>query len=571
MIESFGTVQYQQKRWLVTCEPHIKARIKRVFPRAPQHAADGIPISNTPENCRDLLWFLGRYPMQVDRPDLLAEFAETHRATEARVASLLASRVPPPPIELAEPAREYQAFAAQLLEIKGGLLLADDVGLGKTVTSICSMTLAENLPTLVVCPTHLPTQWRDMIHRFAPGLSVHIVKKGTPYPMLKASRGGQLELLNDRLPDVLIINYHKLRTWAETLAGSMRLVVFDECQQLRSSTSSIYQAAQHVASKATRRLGLSATPIYNYGSEFFWVVDVLQPGALGERAEFTREWCNGEWNDKARIKNTEEFGGYLRREGIMLRRTRADVGRELPEVTKIVHTIDANEEALNALKGNAVELARIVLGHNEQYRGQKMQAAGEFDSMMRQATGIAKAPYVAEFVRLLLDSEKKIVLFGWHREVYSMWLEALAEFKPVLYTGSESPLQKAASIDSFINGESRILVMSLRSGAGVDGLQGHCRTAVFGELDWSPGVHEQCLGRIHRDGQGEPCVGFFLTSEEGSDPVMVDVLGIKRQQIEGVRNPDRALAERIDTGENSIRRLAKEFLAKRGVEVTVDG
>jgi SNF2 family DNA or RNA helicase len=196
-----------------------------------------------------------------------------------------------------------------------------------------------------------------------------------------------------------------------------------------------------------------------------------------------------------------------------------------------------------------------------------MNAAGMFDSLMRQATGIAKAPYVAEFVKLLLDSEARIVLFGWHREVYNIWLERLKEFNPVLYTGTESVNQKEAAIREFaVHLNSRVLIMSLRSGAGVDGLQGSCRTAVFGELDWSPGVHEQCVGRIHRDGQPEPCLAYFLVAEDGADPIMVDVLGIKREQIEGVRNPNRALAERVDTGENNIRRLAKEFLAKRGVK-----
>lgn len=575
MIQSFGTVNYAKNphgadAWVIRCEPHVRSRIKRVFPRAPQHASDTITISSNPENCRDLLWFLDRYPMAVDRKDLLEQLSQEHIATEEAIAAVLAGHKPPAEINLAKPPREYQTVAAQLLEVKRGLLLADDVGLGKTVTAICSMTNPANLPALVVCPTHLPNQWASMIHEFAPDLSVHIVKKGTPYALRKALKNGQLELIGDRLPDVLIINYHKLRGWAEKLAGAMRYVVFDECQQLRTAGGLIHQAAKHVADKAHRRLGLSATPIYNYGAEFFNVVDAIEPGALGERHEFIREWCSGDWNQKSRIKDTKEFGAYLRREGIMLRRTRAEVGRELPDVTKVIHTVEADQAALNDLKGNAITLAKIVLGHNEKYRGEKMQAAAEFDTAMRQATGIAKAPYVAEFIRLLMDSEERIVLFGWHREVYSIWLEALKEFNPVLYTGTESEPQKAASKNAFMEGRSRILVMSLRSGAGVDGLQGVCRTAVFGELDWSPGVHEQCVGRIHRDGQDEPCVAFFLVADDGADPIMVDVLGIKREQIEGVRNPDRALIERIETGENSIRRMAREFLERRGVDVTPD-
>lgn len=553
--------------WQVTCEPHVRARLKRVFPRAPQHAADTISISSSAENARDVLWFLERYPMEVDRTDLLSELAAEHVETEARIADLMAMRRPPLQVDLAKPARDYQAFSAQMLEIKRGLLNADDVGLGKTVTAICSMTLPENLPAVVVCPAHMPPQWAAMIAEFAPGLSVHILRKGTPYPLTRCIRRGQLELLDDRLPDVIISNYHKLRGWAETLAGVVRFVVFDECQQLRRPDSDIYRSAKHLASRTPLKLGLSATPIYNYGAEFFNVVDVVSPGALGESSEFYREWCHGQFGEKARIKDTEQFGAYLRREGIMLRRTRQEVGRELPELTKVIHAIEADATVLNDLKGDAIALARIVVGHNESYRGEKMNAAGKFDSLMRQATGIAKAPYVAEFVKLLLDSEARVVLFGWHREVYNIWIERLKEFNPVLYTGTESVNQKAESIAQFLNGESRILIMSLRSGAGVDGLQGSCRTAVFGELDWSPGVHEQCVGRIHRDGQSEPCLAYFLVADDGADPIMVDVLGIKREQIEGVRNPNRALAERVDTGENSIRRLAREFLVKRGVKV----
>ncbi|MDI7181059.1 hypothetical protein QMO16_29155, partial [Klebsiella pneumoniae] len=74
--------------------------------------------------------------------------------------------------------------------------------------------------------------------------------------------------------------------------------------------------------------------------------------------------------------------------------------------------------------------------HNEAYRGEKMRAAGEFDQLVRQATGVAKAPYVAEFVRLLLESGQQVLLFGWHREVYSIWREKLADYNPVMYTGT---------------------------------------------------------------------------------------------------------------------------------------
>lgn len=564
---SYGSVSRENGCWAIRCEAHVRARLKRVFPRAPQEAAEILRISDSVENSRELLWFLQRYPMDVEGADELERRAQAHVDQERRVAELLALRQSPEPFELALPPRDYQAFAAAMLEVRGGLLLADDVGLGKSISAICPMTKAENLPAVVVVPAHMPRQWVRYLARFAPTLKTHRIRNGRPYSLVRRPRQ-QMKDLWDAPPDVIVISYHMLRGWAETLAEVCRYVVFDECQQLRHDGTGIFQAASFLAQRAQRRLGLSATPIYNYGAEFWPVIDTLLPGALGDYYEFIREWCVGSFG-KARLQDAEQFGGYLRREGIMLRRTRADVGRELPKVQKIAHEVEADLTALKDVAGDAIALAKVILRHNERFRGERMQAAGEFDALMRQATGVAKAPYVAEFVNILIENGQKVLLFGWHREVYGIWKERLARHRPVFYTGTESAAEKQAAIEAFTQGDSQVLIMSLRSGAGVDGLQHSCATVVFGELDWSPGVHEQCIGRLDRDGQTTPVQAFFLTSEEGSDPIMIDVLGIKQEQIESVRNPGQGLIERVDTGENQLRRLAAEFLQAHGVRLPV--
>jgi len=564
---TYGHVERAGDYWAINCEPQVRARIKRVFARMRKAAANTVHISITPENSRDLQWFLERYPMNMDPAarKLLGASAAEHVAMEVAVADLLTKRRPPTDVVMAVPARQYQLEAAEMLGIRGGLLLADDVGLGKSVSGIAAMLHPNRLPALVVCDTQLPGQWAGYLRRFAPDLRVHVIRSGKPYPLIKGPRQRMADLWPDRIPDVIVINYHKLRTWAEVLKPLIRYVVFDECQALRRPGSLLNDAARHVAEGAAARMGLSATPIYNYGSEFFHVIDVLIPGALGTHDEFLREWCG----EDQRLKDSKAFGAYLRREGIMLRRTRKDVGRELPALTKVGHEIEANPEALARIKGNAIALARVILANNERYKGEKMQAAGEFDSLMRQATGVAKAPFVAEFVRMLVESGEPVVLFGWHREVYSIWMEQLADLNPVLYTGSESPVQKQAAKDAFCEGRSKVLIISLRSGAGLDGLQHVCSTVVVGELDWSPGVIEQCIGRVYRDGQCKPVMAYFLLASEGSDPVVADVLGIKREQIEGVRNPSIGMAERTDVGENQLRRLAAEFLAAHGVASAV--
>lgn len=134
------------------------------------------------------------------------------------------------------------------------------------------------------------------------------------------------------------------------------------------------------------------------------------------------------------------------------------------------------------------------------------------------------------------------------------------------YTGEESTAQKEFSRKQFVDGDARLLVMSLRAGAGLDGLQGVCRTVVFGELDWSPGVHEQCIGRVHRDGQPDPVAAYFLIADSGSDPVVADVLGIKRQQSEALRDPDAPLVEALQIEEGHIKKLAAAYLAQQSNE-----
>ena len=435
------------------------------------------------------------------------------------------------------------------------------LGLVKPASAIAGLTDPRTLPALVVTLAHLPFQWQSEVNKFS-DLTTHILKKGTPYDILKYTKGS--------LPDVIICNYHKLGGWAETLAPILKSVIFDECQELRHDGTQKYNAAKHIAEACQFRLGTSATPIYNYGGEIWNIIDVLSPDTLGTWDEFNREWCTYQYGDsKVRIKDPAAFGLYARETGVMLRRTRIEVKRELPAITVVPHRIDANPAVIEHLKGQAIELAKLILRQTQDFKGQKMQAAGEFDMRMRQATGIAKAPYVAEFIKFLVeDNDEPVVLYGWHREVYNIWMERLKDLKPVMYTGSESPTQKEASKQAFLKGESKVMIISLRAGAGMDGLQDICHLCVFGELDWSPGVHEQCIGRIHRDGQDEPVTAYYLLSEHGSDPIMSDVLGIKRQQIEGIRDPNQDLVTKLQIEEDYISQLAKRFLEDNGVDTT---
>ena len=551
MTHAVGTVSLEDKQWRIECSPHILLRIKRVFERISKAQHGFVTLSDIPENARELLWFLHRYPMACKDRKYLRRRADEHKAREAAIAAVLRSDYQPPQFELAVPAREYQRTAAELLLRTGGILLADDVGVGKSCSAICTLTDPRTLPALVVTLTHLPRQWQGEIEKFAPSLKTHILKTGKPYNI---DKGGP--------PDVIISNYHKLSGWSDTLAPRIRSVVYDECQELRHQGSNKYFAARHLSTHAKFRMGLSATPIYNYGDEIFNVMDLLSPGTLGTHGEFAREWGGGHG-----LHDPKLFGAYAREQGLMLRRTRADVGRELPPLTIVPHWIDADLDAIGKVQGTAEELARIILSQQGMEKGAKWRAAEELSWLLRQATGIAKAPFAAQFVEMLCESGEQVLLYGWHREVYEIWRERLAHLRPVFYTGTESPTQKLESKRQFLNGHSRVLVMSLRAGAGLDGLQAVCRNVVIGELDWSPGVLEQCIGRVDRDGQSVGVMAYYLYTDHGSDPTMLDVLGVKKPQIQGLRDPDAALIQSLEIDPGHVRRLAEEFLRQRGVDV----
>jgi SNF2 family DNA or RNA helicase len=547
-VRVYGRAWLESGDWHVECEPQAAIRLKRLLARVDQEGST-IRFRATDETARELEWFAQRYPLDFgDQAQVVTAHARRYDRALEFAAAVLGEGYKAPEIAMQLPARNYQATAAALAESAKGLLLADDVGLGKTVTGLALLALTRALPALIICPPHIQLQWQRETWRFL-RIAAHICKHRDPYSV-------------GRPPDVWICSYSKLSGWRDLFASTVRTVVFDEVHELRTGEGSDkYSAARHVAEHATYRLGCSATPIYNYGHEFWNVLDVLAPGALGERHEFLREWCAGQ-DSKARVREPAAFGVYLRERGLMMRRTRADVHRELPPLTTIVETVDSDPQAFENVRTTAAELARIILERSPDVTTfERFSAAGQFDLALRQATGLAKSRHVASFVRMLLSSNPEpLLLFGWHRAVYDVWLDELADFRPQLYTGTESPRQKDRAVARIRARESQILIMSLRSGSGVDGLQDVCSRGVVGELDWSPGAMEQCLGRFHRDGQMRGCFGYYLVSNAGSDPTMVDVLGIKSGQIDPVRDPDAPLVAVRTQDPDHVRKLAEAYL-----------
>jgi hypothetical protein len=171
---------------------------------------------------------------------------------------------------------------------------------------------------------------------------------------------------------------------------------------------------------------------------------------------------------------------------------------------------------------------------------------------------------------MIVENGEKVVLAGWHRDVYDIWLKELEDLKPVMFTGSETTKQKDDAVKAFVEGDSKVFIISLRSGAGLDGLQHACSTVVFGELDWSPHVCDQVLARVDRDGQTKHVQAYYLTIADGSDPFMIGLNGDKRSQhdglIEGKQSEANLLAD-VSSGKNRIKEMAEAYLKSIGEEI----
>ncbi len=531
-------------KWAIhELEPHVCIKLKNTFAQIDKTSVSPFRFINDPEMCGDLLWFMTRYPLEISEKDL-GRLKRGRKKFENKIDEIEHYFDPNyKPVALdfkdGQKARDYQATGKDIYMAAKRTCCADDIGLGKTVLSICSFTEKKCLPALVTVQTHLTKQWKAEIEKFL-DVTVHIIKTRKPYKLPPA--------------EVYISKYGSLSGWVDVFAkGMFKSVVFDEVQELRREESQKYQAAKIVADRARYVLGLSATPIYNYGDEIFNIMQVIDPNVLGNRYDFMREWVM----DKT-VTDPKALGAYLREKHALFKRTRADVGRELPPVNTIIHTVPIDYKEVENSRSLAKMLAQQTLNGSFVERG---RAARDLSIMLRQSTGIAKAKGVADYVRILLENGEPVLLAGWHRDVYDIWLKELEGFNPLMYTGTESEAQKRKTKEGFINGDSNLMIISLRSGVGLDGLQNsRCKYVLIGELDWSPEVHNQIIGRVDRDGQENEVTAIFLTVDYGSDPSIVDICGLKASQSHGIVNPLLAPAQQYSDGAR-LKKLAEDYLS----------
>ena len=557
----YGKLSYNRRRkcWAITGEPYVTELAKRLFPGSGKARRGTAYLPDHPRSIGDCNWLMQKYPLEIAERDreLWESRMEAARQREIRLRFLHSGlkHVSPKEGSFIGKLMPFQKEGATWLYHTQRGLLADEMGLGKTVQALYTMAALKIFPVLIVVPAHLVRNWESEIQRFlkldGKTPRVHIIKGLTPYKLPEA--------------DIYIVHYLLLRGWKEALPmHAFPFVIFDEIQELRHSGTEKYSSASLISSKADRVIGLSGTPIYNNGGEIWNIVNILDYHFLGDRESFTREWCFGYGNNI--VAKPELLGGFLRQEGLMLRRTKTEVLPELPEKRRLVQHIDTDNQVYQALMQPVID--NIIKWHRETELSPSERALleGNISQGQRQATGIAKAAYVAQFVKALLESGEKVLLFAHHHAVMDIYKKELKRYSPVFITGRENDTQKQRSIDRFTEGRSDICCISLRAASGLNLQRASC--VVFGELDWSPAIHSQAEDRAHRIGQKDSLLCYYLVAKEGNDADIQDALGLKVSQFMGLMGEKPADEVRetnlANLAHNHAMRIIEKYLSSAG-------
>lgn len=419
----------------------------------------------------------------------------------------------------------FQKTGVEILSRNRNFLLADDVGVGKTAQVLMAARAVGARSMLVLCPSSIKYDYPYRLSSWGfPPLSSYVVTTKNAHEFKEVDQG------------VFIINYDIcFRKEVARVFARKRydVLICDESHNLKNHkgsktkrkdgtrSSGVVQRTKAVlghggyASLATYRWFVTGTPILNYPREIYTTIKCLFPDRIADCSDyisFTKKFCGGRqgtWGWEANgATNIDEL--VRRLDGCMLRRER-DVLPELPE--KIMRKVYLQKTA---------EIERMMFQ--------------ESDLSVRQKIGLAKVYEITEYVSDILEKETKVIVFAYHHAVIDGLIAAMKKFHAIDITGNDSPKQKNDKKNLFISDPKvRVLILQIdAAGTGVDGLQGVCRHAIFAEITYVPGVNQQAMGRIHRNGQKHKTVFDFLTVEGSFDESIIEKNLTKSETIKKI-------------------------------------
>ncbi len=192
----------------------------------------------------------------------------------------------PPPSGFCGELRPYQlrgfSWLVFLRQLGLGACLADDMGLGKTIQALALLLhekeVGQRRPTLLVGPMSVLGNWLREAQRFAPQLRCRL-----HHGVARAHGADFAKFVKDA--DLVVTSYTLLyRDYADFRCLAWSGVILDEAQNIKNPDTRQAQAAR--ALQAGYRVALTGTPMENHVGELWSIMDFLNPGILGRRADF---------------------------------------------------------------------------------------------------------------------------------------------------------------------------------------------------------------------------------------------------------------------------------------------
>ena len=455
------------------------------------------------------------------------------------------------------PYQEHGLAWLQFLRAAGlGGVLADDMGLGKTVQALAHLAVEQaagrlDRPALVVCPTSLVPNWRAEAARFSPGLRT-LVLHGP-------DRAGRFDAIAAH--DLVITTYPLLsRDHAVLTAQDWHLVVLDEAQTIKNPLAATSKLARTL--RASQRLCLSGTPLENHLGELWSLFDFLMPGFLGDRQGFGRRFRT----PIEKAGNNERQALLARRVApFLLRRTKAEVARELPAKTEIAERVGMGDAQTAIYEGIRLAMHARVRAAIAR-RGLAGSGIIILDALLklRQAccdprllklttakaacAGSAKLDRLLELLPQMLDEGRRVLLFSQFTSMLALIeaeLDRLAMPYALLIGDTRDRL---APVRRFQEGAVPLFLISLKAG-GVGLNLTAADTVIHYDPWWNPAVEEQATDRAHRIGQDKPVFVHRLITAGSIEEKMEALKARKQALVAGVLDASAATALTLTEGD----------------------
>jgi SNF2 family DNA or RNA helicase len=490
-------------------------------------------------------------------PEALAADARTRLATyQAAVAGFSEVEAVAAPPGLLATLRDYQLQGLRWLHFLDtfgfGGCLADDMGLGKTLQVLAFILhqrqqgrLAANL---VVVPTSLVFNWQAEVQKFAPSLRVHVLHG--------ADRRHQAAQLDDA--DIVLTTYNTVVSDIRQLKQYYFNYVFlDESQAIKNPDSQRYQAACLLQSR--NRVVLTGTPVENNTFDLYGQLSFACPGLLGSRQHFQDQFASriDKFNDQQQARALQR-----RVSPFVLRRTKAQVARELPAKTEMVLYCEMGPEQRRVYEACKKEYHDLLLGVHEDVPRKESTHLLQGLTKLRQICNSPallpdQADYGQESAKLAALVEEiqakapqhKILIFSQFVSMLELIRQELQnQAIPYEYLTGQTR-NRAAVVNRFQQDAGvRVFLISLKAGGtGLNLTQADYVYLV--DPWWNPAVENQAIDRSHRIGQDKKVVAVRLISPDTIEEKIMKLQESKRELAQDLIRTDAALLKSLSPQE----------------------